>query len=54
MSNGQDVWHVQEDHRHTHKVVIGSLKGRCHLEDPAIEGKIILKLFLDSIKITLK
>jgi hypothetical protein len=40
--------------RGTHKVVIGSLKGRCHLEDPVIEGKIILKLFLDNIKITLK
>jgi hypothetical protein len=30
------------------------LKERCHLEDPATEGKIILKLFFDNIKITLK
>jgi hypothetical protein len=38
----------------THKVVVGSLKAGCHSEDPRIEGKIILKLFLDNIKIAFK
>ena len=40
--------------RVTHKVVFGSLKARCHLEDPDIGGKIILKLFLYNIKIAVE
>jgi len=39
-----------EEDEGTHRVVIGKLKERVHLEDPGIEGKMMLKLFLDSFR----
>jgi len=31
------------ERRGVHKVLVGSLRGRNHLEDPGVEGRIILR-----------
>jgi len=44
------MWHGQEDTRYAYRVLVGETKGKNHLEEISLDGKIILQLALKEIR----